>query len=98
MRDKDLCTLCTQKTRTHDAPLGCYWEHVFRMASTKHQHIPPHRAWTHSHAHAQTFSRSEHVHILECERCLRVFLLCLKSESFGSVLRELGEPDELRSA
>jgi len=44
-------------------------------------------------------STAEHDHIVECEPCLRVFILCLRSKTFGSVLKTLGRDfDERVSA
>jgi hypothetical protein len=64
------------------------------------RHITPHHAWAHLRAEPVTeLSTAEHDHILECERCLSLFILCLRSETFASVLKELGrEFDGRRSA
>ena len=71
---------------------------VFSMASGKSHHVIPHRAWTYLQADGE-LSTDEHDHILECESCLHLFLLCLKSESFGAVLKELNKDfDQRRSA
>jgi len=51
-------------------------------------HVHPHRAWTHLHENSD-LTMAEHSHILRCEQCLRLFLLCLNSHSFGVVLKEL---------
>ena len=64
------------------------------------RHIAPHRAWTYLNGDPVTeLSTAEHDHILVCEACLQLFILCLKSETFGSVLIKLGKDvDERRSA
>jgi hypothetical protein len=63
-------------------------------------HITPHRAWAYLYADPTAeLSAKEHDHISECEQCLRLFILCLKSKTFGSVLKALGEDlDDRRSA
>ena len=64
------------------------------------RHVTPHHVWAYLHAAPATeLSTAEHDHILECERCLLLFSLCLRSETFASVLKELGrEFDGRRSA
>jgi hypothetical protein len=70
-------------------------------ARNKRNHLSPHRAWTYLHADT-SLSPEEHDHILECERCLHIFIICLKSDSFGLVLKQVSAiyPDtaERRSA
>jgi len=51
-------------------------------------HIPPHRIWTYLYADGE-LRTEEHDHILECMQCIRLLVLCLKSESFGHVLQQL---------
>ena len=70
----------------------CVAQMSHQVAKNKqpHDHIPPHRAWTYIHADSE-FTMREHDHILECEQCLRLFILCLRTESFGAVLKELRE-------
>jgi len=55
------------------------------------RHIAPHRAWN-SLCGKGEFSPAEHAHILHCVQCLRLFLVCLESERFGVVLKELEDP------
>jgi hypothetical protein len=64
------------------------------------RHITPHRAWAYLYADPTAeLSTKEHDHISECEQCLRLFILCLKSKTFGSVLKALGKDlDDRRSA
>src|SRR4030095_4991006 len=64
------------------------------------RHITPHHAWAYPHHDpVSELSTTEHDHILDCERCLRLFILHLKSQSFGSVCKALGNDlDERRSA
>jgi hypothetical protein len=73
------------------------------MAGTnnpKTRHITPHHAWAHLHADPVTeLSTGEHDHIVECEQCLRLLILCLRSETFASGLKALGNDlEERRSA
>jgi hypothetical protein len=56
-------------------------------------HIPPHRLWTYLTAETE-LSLEDHVHVLECDHCFNVFRLCLQSETFGAVLRELALRDD----
>lgn len=41
------------------------------------------------------FADEEYDHILQCEDCLQVFILCLKSDTFAAVLKQLGYGDEI---
>jgi len=64
------------------------------------RHIAPRDAWAFLHSDADLeITPAEHEHILECEQCLRVFMLWPKSETFGAILKALGTrvADELRS-
>jgi hypothetical protein len=62
------------------------------------RHLPPHRAWAYLH-HGGELAAPERDHILQCETCLHLFQICLKAESFGAVLADLGiEFREQRSA
>jgi len=75
---------------------------VLRMAgrhNPSNWHITPHHAWAYLYSDSE-FSQAEHDHILECDHCLQLFLLSLKSETFGAVLKALGKEDsgERRSA
>jgi hypothetical protein len=54
------------------------------------EHIPPHRVWLYLYVDGE-FSAIEYDHLLTCPSCLRLFILCLQSHSFGHVLRELSE-------
>jgi hypothetical protein len=66
---------------------------VLRMAETKKsdtRHITAHHLWAYLHANPATeLSKAEHDHILHCDACSRLFMLCLKSDTFGSVLKAL---------
>ena len=53
-------------------------------------HISPHRAWN-SVKGVGEFGAAEHEHILHCIQCLRLFLLCLESDSFGAVLKRIDD-------
>jgi hypothetical protein len=68
------------------------------MAKNPHDHVAPHLVWTYLRANSE-LSKAEHDHIMECDQCLRLVMLCLKSETFGAVLKQLDEElDERRSA
>ena len=60
-------------------------------------HIPPHHAWNYLYGDAE-LNAEEHDHALECERCLRLFVLCIQSDSFGALLKELEGAPEAKSA
>jgi len=68
------------------------------------EQIRPHRVWAYLHGDLDTeLSATEHDHILDCEFCFQLFILCLKSDSFAAVLKalrsaELDEIDGRRSA
>jgi len=64
------------------------------------RHITPHHVWAYLHAEsANDLTTAGHEHIQECEACFRLYILCLKSKSFGSVLKALGRDlGERRSA
>jgi len=76
--------------------IGCPME----TNNPKTRHITPHRAWAHLRADPVTeLSTAEHDHIFECERCLSLLILCLRSEKFASVLKALdNDLEERRSA
>jgi hypothetical protein len=64
------------------------------------QHINPHHAWAYLHFDpVSDLSTAEHDHIVGCEQCLRLFILCLKSDTFGAVLKALAaDTHERKSA
>lgn len=53
-------------------------------------HIPPHRAWTYLQGDGSRLTMQENEHLPTCMECLRLFLLCATSTSFGAVLKEVG--------
>jgi hypothetical protein len=53
-------------------------------------HIPPHRAWQLLKIDGE-FNATEHDRILRCTQCLRLLLVCMESESFGAVLRQVDD-------
>jgi len=60
--------------------------------SQNNRHITPHHVWAYLHADpGSELSAAEHEHILDCEACFRLFILCLKSKTFASVLKALGK-------
>jgi hypothetical protein len=69
--------------------------HPFRR-DAENDHILPHHAGAYIHTGVE-FSPAEHDHVLHCEDCLRLFILCLTSDSFGAVLKKL-DSDQRRSA
>jgi hypothetical protein len=52
-------------------------------------HVLPHRVWNYVQAEGE-LADEEHNHILQCQRCLHVFILSLQCDTFGSVLKRLG--------
>jgi len=57
------------------------------------KHPPPHRVWTHLHAEPK-FDIEEENHVTECRFCMRIYMLCLNSSTFGAVLRVLREDNQ----
>jgi hypothetical protein len=55
-------------------------------------HIPSHRLWVYVRFQTE-LTLSEETHISECQQCLQVVQLCLRSPTFGKVLRELKRPE-----
>ena len=70
--------------------------------SSGYRHITPHHAWAYLHSDVHSdLSTEDHDHIVECEQCLRLFILCLNSETFAAVLKALmkdSDYSERRSA
>ena len=68
------------------------------------EQIRPHHVWAYLHGDLDTeLNATEHDHILDCEYCFQLFILCLKSNSFAAVLKalrqaELDDLDGRRSA
>jgi hypothetical protein len=60
-------------------------------------HVLPHRVWAYLHFEVE-LGAIEHDHILECERCIQLFMLCLRSDNFGAVLKKFENPDERQTA
>jgi hypothetical protein len=65
---------------------------ILRMAKpdTQDHHISPHRAWKSLKIDGELNS-DERDHILQCAQCLRLFVLCLESETFGAVLKQVDD-------
>jgi len=61
------------------------------------KHVTPHRAWTYFHIHGQ-LSPVERDHVLQCESCLRLFQLCLKSPNFAQVLKQFSRSGAKRAS
>jgi hypothetical protein len=63
---------------------------MFPAATPRHdEHITPHHhAWT-SLKLGGEFNAAERDHITRCVQRLRLFLLCVESETFGGVLEQL---------
>ena len=53
-----------------------------------YEHIPVHRLWRHTTFQVE-LSLSEHSHIIDCDECLAALRVCLQSESFESVVKQL---------
>jgi len=51
-------------------------------------HIIPHHVWNFLYGNGD-INQEEHDHILDCDSCFELLLLCLKSDTFGTVLRAL---------
>jgi hypothetical protein len=60
-------------------------------------HVTPHRAWGYFHVHGE-LSPVERDHVLQCESCLRLFQLCLKSPNFAQVLKQFSRSGGRRAA
>ena len=61
-------------------------------------HVAPHHAWAYVQGDCE-FTAAEHDHVLACAHCVGLVQLCVKSPSFGFVLKALGEESpERRSA
>jgi len=61
-------------------------------------HITPQRAWAYLHLEEE-MSKPEHDHVVQCERCLQLFYVCVKSEQLDTVLKEFAQDSsERRSA
>ena len=80
--------------------MGAEMDEVKSLNSSTTCHVAPHRAWTYLNGDPTTeLNTAEHDHIVQCEPCLRLFILCLKSTTFGSVLTALDKDvDDRRSA
>ena len=55
------------------------------------RHVPPHVVWSFLYGDGQLLELDRE-HILDCNECLEMFIVCLKSQSFGSVLLSLRHP------
>ena len=64
---------------------------------TNLNHVTPHRAWAYFHVHGQ-LSPVERDHVLQCESCLLLFQLCLKTGNFGHVLKQFRRSGAKRAA
>ncbi len=51
-------------------------------------HIPLHRLWAFAKIEID-LNLSEHLHVLECEKCRTALQACLRADTFGSVLKQL---------
>jgi hypothetical protein len=51
-------------------------------------HIPLHRLWAFAKIETD-LSLSEHLHVLECEKCRAALQACLQADTFGAVLKQL---------
>jgi len=61
-------------------------------------HITPQRAWAYLHFEGE-MSTPEHDHVVQCEHCLQLFYVCVKSKQLDTVLKEFAQGSgERRSA
>jgi hypothetical protein len=61
----------------------------FHMAG-RDDHVTAHRMWAFIHEHPEEdLTAAEHQHILQCQACFDLFMLCLKSSTFGAVLKKI---------
>ena len=58
------------------------------------KHVPPHVVWSFLYSDGE-LSEHDREHILDCDECLEVFIICLKSNTFGTALMSLRAPPEL---
>jgi hypothetical protein len=71
---------------------------VFKQFQNHRDHVSPHRIWAHLYCDGE-LNTKEYDHLVACERCLSMFVLCLKSETFGAFLKRLRDSvEERRSA
>jgi hypothetical protein len=80
--------ICVRSDKKHSK-----WGTLTFPRKISRSHIPPHRLWTYLTAETE-LSLEDHAHVLQCAHCLRIFRLCLRSETFGAVLRELDRKDD----
>ena len=55
--------------------------------------MPPHVVWSYLYRDGD-LSEYDRDHILDCDECLEMFIICVKSTSFGSALMSLRFPPE----
>lgn len=53
-------------------------------------HIPLHRLWSFARIPGQLDTPGQ-AHVRECQECRNAFQLCLRSDNFGVVLKELNQ-------
>jgi hypothetical protein len=53
-------------------------------------HIPLHRLWSFARLPGYPDAQSQ-AHLQECEECREAFQVCLRCDSFGVALKELGQ-------
>ena len=56
-------------------------------------HVTPLRLWKYVTGEGE-FSRDDHDHMWQCDDCFSMFCQCLRSETFGKLLRELNRRDD----
>jgi hypothetical protein len=57
----------------------------------REDHIPPNLVWSFLH-HDGELPEDDRNRILECNECIEMFVICLKSDSFISALMSLRHP------
>ena len=59
-----------------------------KASTSENSHIVPHHIWNFLYGD-YPINQEEHDHILQCDSCFELLLLCLKSDRFGLVLRAI---------
>ena len=57
------------------------------------EHVPPPLVWSHLYRDGG-LSAHDRKHILECEECIEMFVICMKSENFAEAMVSLRYPPQ----
>ena len=65
------------------------------IASSRYRedHIPPNLVWSYLH-HDGELPEDDRTHILDCNECIEMFIICLQSNSFISALMSFRYPPQ----